>query len=947
MKKRNSTFIIMRRELCAYFTNPAAYIVTGLFLVFSGILFFSTFFLNGRADLRNFFSLLPMLLSLFVPALTMRLFSEELRSGSFETLMTLPVTEAQVVLGKFLAAFITSAAMLCPTIFYAVTARVFGQPDIGPLIGGYIGSLFLCAAYSAVGIFASGTTKNQIIAFFEALAICFALTLLGPLLVFLPAPLTRFFSWAAATTHFQSISRGIVDSRDILYFAALVALFILLTIRRFVIKWTKENSIDFVLALVILALANLAGSRAFFRCDLTSQKLYSLSKASAELAGNLQEPLTVNVFFSSDLPAPYNSVEQYLRDILLEYKNAGNKNFSYKFFDMSKEESEEAARSYGLGQTQVQKVETTEVSAKAVWMSAAIVYGDNVKTFDSLNSTAGLEYTLTTAMSKMISTADALEALTDGLELTLYPAAELKKYGIAGLGKIEGQAKSAVEELNKKFDGKIKFSVKSASGQEAKDLAEKYGIQSVNYDDPETKESKTTALGLVLELNGEFRNIPLKLQNFFGWRLLGGENLAENISASAESLLSKSVEIAYITGHDELSLYGNPYAQNQMTAETFKNVLSDIYSFKEVNLAEDEIPLNIKCAIVNGPKKKFSDKELRKLDQFVMKGGNVLFCLEPLVEEGGGRQAPSYSKPDTGLEKILASYGLVPGANFVMDQKCYEQRQSIGKSAKMNWAPMIGPKQLDRKNPITKYIPEMIFLQNGSIDASAAQENPDAKTTILARSSEESWTASENIILYPGYIFPPDDKEKIHKNDLAVLVEGKFKSAFAGVAPEADEADKKKADGLEKGAESDAISASEFLDKSVRNAKIILINSAQVATQQLIDENGREPMSYFMRNAVDYLNGEEDYCEMRTKGISGNLLDAKNAALATAFKLFNQFGLAVLVALAGLLVWRLRSVRRSEIRIKYNPDDERVIEKPRAAIPAKAEKQNNDDGEEK
>ena len=193
MKKRNSTFIIMRRELCAYFTNPAAYIVTGLFLVFSGILFFSTFFLNGRADLRNFFSLLPMLLSLFVPALTMRLFSEELRSGSFETLMTLPVTEAQVVLGKFLAAFITSAAMLCPTIFYAVTARVFGQPDIGPLIGGYIGSLFLCAAYSAVGIFASGTTKNQIIAFFEALAICFALTLLGPLLVFLPAPLTRFF----------------------------------------------------------------------------------------------------------------------------------------------------------------------------------------------------------------------------------------------------------------------------------------------------------------------------------------------------------------------------------------------------------------------------------------------------------------------------------------------------------------------------------------------------------------------------------------------------------------------------------------------------------------------------------------------------------------------------------------------------------------------------------
>ncbi len=945
MKKRNSTFIIMKRELAAYFTNPAAYIVSGLFLIFSGVLFFSTFFLNGRAELRGFFSLLPILLSLFAPALTMRLFSEELRSGSFETLMTLPVTEAQVVIGKFLAAFITSAAMILPTLFYVVTACVFGKPDAGPIVGGYIGALFLCAAYSAVGIFASGMTKNQIIAFFTALAICFALTLVGSLLVFLPSPLVRFFSWASAATHFQSISRGIVDSRDILYFAALCALFLLLTVKKFIINWTKENSIDFLLALLILALANLAGSRAFFRLDLTSQKLFSLSSASKELVKNLQEPLSVNVFFSSDLPAPYNNVEQYLRDILLEYKNSGNKNFDYKFYDMNKEESQEAARSYGLSQTQVQKVETTEVSAKAVWMSCAIVYADNVKTFDSLNSTAGLEYTLTTAMSKMISTNDALAALSGGLNLTLYPAADLKEFGIAGLGKIEGLVKEAADELNKKFEGKINFAVKNAQGQEAVELAEKFGIQNVNYDDPDTKEKKTTALGLVLELGGSFRNIPLKLQNFFGWRLIGAENLQDNIASSIESLLSKSVEIAYITGHNELSLYGNPYNRNEMTSESFRAVLSDIYSFKEIDLKKDDIPLNIKCAIVNGPKSEFSDKELRKLDQFVMNGGNVLFCLEPLVEEGGGNSQPTYSKPKTGLDKLLGAYGIVPGADYVMDENAYVQRQGMGQSAKMNWAPMIGQKQLDRKNPITKYIPEMIFLQNGSIDISGAKENPDAKTTVLVRSSEKSWTASENIILYPGYIFPPEDKEKIHENNLAVLVEGKFKSAFAGSEPAADEdAD---ASNLEKGVQSDALSAREFLDKSVQSSKIIFISSAQVTTPQLIDENGREPMAYFMRNSVDYLNGEEDYCEMRTKGIAGNLLDIKNEALATIFKLFNQFGLAILVALAGLLVWRLRTIRRAEIRVKYNPNDERVVEKPRASKAADTEKQSEDDGEKK
>ena len=401
--------------------------------------------------------------------------------------------------------------------------------------------------------------------------------------------------------------------------------------------------------------------------------------------------------------------------------------------------------------------------------------------------------------------------------------------------------------------------------------------------------------------------------------------MEDNISSSIESLLAKTVELAYITGHKELALAGNPYSQNELTSETFKNVLSDIYSFKEINLSEDDIPLNIKCAIVNGPKSAFSDKELRKLDQFVMKGGNILFCLEPLSESGGGSSMPTYTKPETGLDKLLSAYGIVPGADFVMDEECFVQNQGRGNPAKMNWAPLLGHDQLDRKNPITKYIPQMIFLQNGSIDISGAKENKDAKATVLASSSDKSWTVSENIILYPGYIFPPDDKEKIHKNNLAVLVEGKFKSAFAGAAPEKEEDEP--SSGLEKGAETDAISASEWLDKGVQNSKIILINSSQAATQQLIDEGGREPMSYFMRNSVDYLNGEEDYCEMRTKGIAGNLLDSKNAALATIFKLFNQFGLAVLVAVAGLIVWRLRSIRRNEIRVKYNPDDEREITK--------------------
>ncbi|MDE6719121.1 MAG: Gldg family protein, partial [Treponemataceae bacterium] len=644
-KKTNPAFTIMRRELAAFFTNPAAYIVTVIFLVASGIFFFSTFFINGRADLRNFFSLLPIMLSLFVPALTMRLFSEELRSGSFETLMTLPVTSAQVILGKFLAAFLTSAAMLVPTLFYVVTACVFGKVDFGPIIGGYFGALFLCALYSAIGIFSSALTKNQIIAFFTTLALSFALILFGMILVFLPAPLVRFFSWLSVTTHFQQISRGIADTRDIIYFVSLSAIFLLLTQQKISVKKNRDEKIDCAIFFLILILANLVGARAFLRKDLTSGKMYSISSASKELVKNLQEPMSVNVFFSSDLPAPYNSVDQYLRDILVEYKSAANKNFSYKIFDMKKTENENIAHSYGINQIQVQKVETTEVSAKAVWMGIAIAYGDDIKIFNPIDSTAGLEYRLTTAMSKMISINDALAQLNRGLEVKLFPASELAQFNISNLDRLEQTVSDATNSLNEKFFGKINLKIENPSSDEAKQISEKYGVQLVTFQDDEDENGgeKNVALGIVAELGENFVSIPLYLmQDFFGWHLLGLENIQKNISDAIESLLSKTVQIGYITGHGENELYANPYGNpGALNSENFRNVLGDIYDLRQINLAEEEIPLNIKCIVINGSKEEFSQSELFKIDQFVMKGGNILFCLDPLVESAeNGPNAP-------------------------------------------------------------------------------------------------------------------------------------------------------------------------------------------------------------------------------------------------------------------------------------------------------------------
>jgi len=211
---------ILKKEFTSYFVSPIAYIVISIFLLVTGWFFFTTFFLFNQANLRNFFALLPIIFSFVVPAITMRLFSEELNVGSYEILLTLPVKFRDVVLGKFLAAVLFIAAMLIPTFAYPITVSFLGQLDWGPVAGGYIGAVLLGAAFSAIGLFASSLTRNQIIAFITGMAICFSLTLIDKMLFFLPHSLLGFLEYLGADFHFENISKGIIDSRDILYFVS-------------------------------------------------------------------------------------------------------------------------------------------------------------------------------------------------------------------------------------------------------------------------------------------------------------------------------------------------------------------------------------------------------------------------------------------------------------------------------------------------------------------------------------------------------------------------------------------------------------------------------------------------------------------------------------------------------------------------------------------------------
>ena len=213
---------ICRKELRAYFVSPIAYIVIAIFLLVTGWFFFSTFFLFNQAELRNFFSLLPLSLSFFIPAVTMRLFAEELHVGSYETLSTLPVTTNDIIIGKFLAGVAFVAAMLLPTLSYPIFISFIGDLDWGPVIGGYIGAMLLGGCYCAIGLFASSLTRNQIVAFIIGMVICFTLALVDQMLFFVPQKILSVIAYIGAGYHFKNIAKGIVDMRDILYFLSVI-----------------------------------------------------------------------------------------------------------------------------------------------------------------------------------------------------------------------------------------------------------------------------------------------------------------------------------------------------------------------------------------------------------------------------------------------------------------------------------------------------------------------------------------------------------------------------------------------------------------------------------------------------------------------------------------------------------------------------------------------------
>ena len=685
------------------------------------------------------------------------------------------------------------------------------------------------------------------------------------------------------------------------------------------INWLKSPSSDFALFIVFLLLLNIVSYNSFFRLDLTEPKSYSLSKPSKQVVKNLQEPLTIRVFFDKNLPTPYNSVAQYVEDLLAEYDGVANKNFSVINMDLSKEESLTMASDYGLSQIQIQEIKNNEVGFKQVYMGLVLSYGDSIETLDSITSTEGFEYKLTTKISKMISTADTLANLKqdEKINVTLYFSPVLKNMGISGCAELEEIVETTFKEVNKQNKDRLDYKVVNPSESETIEFVQKYGIQAIQY--KSENQQKVAALGLVVEYNDDFRVIPVQIErSLFGYVVSGLETIGESINESLQSLMSNVQSIGYVTGHGELSL------QDERQALNFNKMVSAHYQIEELNLVESDIPMNMSCIVINGPKADFAEEELYKIDQFIMRGGNVMFFVDSLVEQGGSPyQAAEYVPNELNIDKLLNKYGVKRNYDYVMDTNCYSTSSPEYGKVNLYWAPIMQKDSLAKKSVITQNLGYLIFLQNGSLDISGAENNSNLKSTVLVKSSPESWAQSERIMLNPIFMTPPEAGNFAPQN-LAVMIEGKFDSAYTE-KPEFETSDES-AEATENQTKGEnQLTTENHLASAKLPGKIFVTGSSYVTTYQILDGQDTSPISMFFLNVIDYLNGNEEVCTMRTKGLGINVLTIKSPALATIAKYFNQFGLVILVAVAGLIVVRSRAKRRKQIREKYNPNDSRQV----------------------
>jgi ABC-type uncharacterized transport system involved in gliding motility auxiliary subunit len=416
--------------------------------------------------------------------------------------------------------------------------------------------------------------------------------------------------------------------------------------------------------------------------------------------------------------------------------------------------------------------------------------------------------------------------------------------------------------------------------------------------------------------------------------------MEETINNHLESLIDINETLGYLADHGTLKLSAGSSADprlRQETISTFPSLMAQNYTLKGFNL-KDGLPGDIACLVIARPTEPFSDYELFQIDQFLMQGKSLALFMDvfeevmPPQQQNSPRmlnQEPRYVPINSGLEKLLEHYGIRIKKSYALDEECYKQRMPArfgGGERPIYYAPVIKNRFINNELAFMEHIKGLVTLKISPLDLKTERIKENGlKAHRLFASSERSWEMDGRITLNPLTHRPPPSRDEQKSLPLAYLIEGKFPSYFAGKpipekkAAGGDNEKKDQSKGTEKEADAELAkieSEAPFRSKGAPG-KILVIATAEILKDNMLDEQGETPNTMFIMNTLDFLNNREDIAVLRSKEQRFNPLRDTGQGTKTFVKSFNIAGLPVLVALFGLVVWFNRHSRKKRIQMMF------------------------------
>ena len=826
---------LFKKELGSFLTSLIGYITIVVFLVVNGLFLWVissdswgfNIFDSTIASLDGLFALSPWLFLFLISAITMKMFAEEKKNGTIEILLTKPISDLSIIMAKFLAGLVIVVLSVLPTMIYIICVYQLGSPagnlDLGSIFGSYIGLVFLGGVFVSIGLFASSLSSNQIVAFIVSMLLCFVFYIGFTFISWVPF-LSKFdlgIRNLGIEYHYNSMSRGVISLKDVVYFLSVTTFFIFLTRVTLPVASKISVKISYVIQLLIcfgvIVVLNVL-IYFFFRgeLDLTKEKRYSLTESTKQLLrggkdGNkatkhVEDVVTVRCYLGKDIPVQYKELRNSLREKLEEFR-AYNRNVEYDFVDPNEYSGKEQAEFYeklfrqGLQPLLIRSNNDAKSVQQYIFPYIEVSYGGR-STIKSIISTS-LGY----------SEDGIIQSSIQNLEYTLYSTINSVVQGMKpAIAFLYGQGEPEAARLLDLIQT----------------LDERYMIDSVSID------------------------------------------------GKIDALVTRK------------------YDNNNSI--TFKN--------------------KYECLIVAKPTQPFTQKDLYILDQYVMHGGKILWLIDPLTANMDSLQSKASTmaiSQMTGAEEILFSYGVKLNNNLVMDLQCvkvpivtgtYGNGQPQMTFYPWNFFPQLSPNEnnaiVQRINPV-----KMEFVS--TIDSVSG--NSEVTYTHLLQTSNNTRLLNAPVNVSLQMLKQKQEPKLFNqgKHTVAMLLEGKFSSAFRNRLPE------------------EMMQNTMIANKNMSDSTAMIV----VADGDLVKNDFRNgqvvPLGYdiynnqmfgnkdFLVNCVDYLCGNKELIPLRNREVVIRRLDmAKVEREKTGWQLMNLLLPLGVVAVAGFAIAIIRKKKYSK-----------------------------------